>query len=79
VSDAKLEGFLLRDFRHCARTRWAAAGLPYEVAETGIGHKLGGMAGRYTNLTDDHIRDAFEEMFRKFDTRLIREKQRAQK
>src|SRR4030095_20139 len=26
VSDAKVEDFQLRDFRHCARTRWAAAG-----------------------------------------------------
>jgi hypothetical protein len=30
--------FQFRDFRHCARTRWAAAGLPFEVAEIGIGH-----------------------------------------
>jgi integrase len=63
AQDAKIEGFQLRDFRHCARTRWAAAGLPYEVAEIGLGHKLGGMAGRYTNLTDDHIREAFQKLF----------------
>jgi integrase len=59
VQDAKVEDFQFRDFRHCARTRWAAAGLPYEVAEIGLGHKLKGMVGRYTNLTDDHIRNAF--------------------
>ena len=60
--DAKIEDFQFRDFRHCARTRWAATGLPFEVAEIGLGHKLRGMAGRYTNLSDDHIRDAFQKM-----------------
>ena len=55
VADAKIEDFQFRDFRHCARTRWAAAGLPYEIAETAIGHKLKGIAGRYVNLTDDQI------------------------
>jgi integrase len=63
LKDAKLEDFQFRDFRHCARTRWAAAGLPYEVGEIGIGHKLGGIAGRYINLSDDDIREAFQEMF----------------
>ena len=70
VGDAKIEDFQFRDFRHCARTRWAAAGLPYEIAEIGLGHKLGGMAGRYTNLTDEHIRDAFQKLF----TGLLHEK-----
>lgn len=63
VRDAKIEDFQFRDFRHCARTRWAAAGLPYEVAEIGLGHRLGGMAGRYTNLTDEQIREAFQKLF----------------
>ncbi len=63
LEDAKIEEFQLRDFRHCARTRWAAAGLPFEAAEIGMGHKIRGMAGRYTNLSDDQIRNAFQEMF----------------
>ncbi len=63
LDETKIEEFQLRDFRHCARTRWAADGLPFEVAEIGIGHKIRGMAGRYTNLTDDQIRHAFQEMF----------------
>ncbi|MCZ6452589.1 MAG: tyrosine-type recombinase/integrase [Deltaproteobacteria bacterium] len=63
LQDAKIEDFQFRDFRHCARTRWAADGLPYEVAEGGLGHKLPGMHGRYTNLTDDQVRQAFGEMF----------------
>jgi integrase len=65
VIDAKVEDFQFRDFRHCARTRWAAAGLPFEVGEIAIGHKLKGVAGRYINLSDDQIRDAFAEMFAK--------------
>jgi hypothetical protein len=63
VHDAEVEDFQFRDFRHCARTRWAAAGLPYEIGEIGIGHKLRGVAGRYINLSDDQIRDAFKKMF----------------
>jgi len=63
LDDAQIEDFQFRDFRHCARTRWAAAGLPFEVAEIGLGHKIRGMAGRYTNLTDGQIRDAFQKMF----------------
>jgi len=31
----------------------------------GIGHKLSRDRRRYVNLTDDHIRDAFNEMFAK--------------
>jgi len=70
VQNAEIEGFQFRDFRHCARTRWAAEGLPFEVAEIGLGHKIRGMAGRYTNLTDNQIRDSFQKMF----TSCLREK-----
>jgi integrase len=66
VQDAKIEDFQFRDFRHCARTRWAAAGLPYEIGEIGIGHKLRGIAGRYINLSDDQIREAFRKLFPTF-------------
>lgn len=69
IQDAKVEDFQFRDFRHCARTRWAAAGLPYEIGEIGIGHKLPGIAGRYINFTDDHIRHAFREMFSRLATK----------
>jgi len=63
VREAEIEDFQFRDFRYCARTRWAAAGLPFEIAEIGMGHKLPGLVGRYTNLTDGQIRDAFQKMF----------------
>ena len=74
VGDAKVEDFQFRDFRHCARTRWAAAGLPFEIGELGIGHKLRGIAGRYINLSDDQIRIAFAEMYRKIGPSLSQEK-----
>ena len=63
LKEAKIDDFQFRDFRHSARTRWAANGLPFEVAEMGLGHKLRGMAGIYTNLTDDQIRKAFQKIF----------------
>jgi len=77
VGDAKVDDFQFRDFRHCARTRWAAAGLPFEVGEIAIGHKLRGMAGRYINLSDDQIRGAFREMFQKMFPRCSQEKSEA--
>ena len=60
VRVSKVENFQLRDFRHCARTRWASMGLPFEVAEGAMGHKLQGVAGKYINLSDDQVRDAFQ-------------------
>jgi len=33
-----------------------AAGLPFEIGERGIGHKLRGIAGRYIDFSDDQIR-----------------------
>jgi hypothetical protein len=77
VQDAKIEDFQLRDFRHCARTEWAAGGLPFEVAEVGLGHKIRGMAGRYTNLTDDQIREAFQIFVNKVLTQKKRVHERA--
>jgi hypothetical protein len=35
VKDAKIEDFQFRDFRHCAQTRSAAAGLPLKSARSG--------------------------------------------
>jgi hypothetical protein len=46
MSNAEIEDFQFRDFRHCARTRWAAAGLRFEVAENGIGHTIKGVPVR---------------------------------
>jgi integrase len=41
VSDAKVENFQFRECRRCARTRWAVAGLPFEVAEMGLARLRG--------------------------------------
>jgi hypothetical protein len=63
VRDAKVEGFLLKDFRHVARTRWSLAGLPVEVCEIGMGHSLKGLAKVYNNPTDDQLRMAWRNLF----------------
>jgi hypothetical protein len=33
----------------------APDGLPFEIGERGIGHKLRGIAGRYIDFSDDQI------------------------
>jgi len=63
TGDAKVKDFVFHDFRHCAKTKWAAEGLPGDISDVGSGHAIPGMRGRYTNLTDQNIRDAFEKMF----------------
>lgn len=51
-----------------------AAGLPFEIGERGIGHKLRGIAGRYIDFSDDQIREGFREMFERMATRWQQEK-----
>jgi len=63
VKDAKVDGFLLKDFRHVARTRWSLGGLPIEVCEIGMGHSLKGLAKVYSNPTDDQIRQAWQKLY----------------
>src|SRR5262249_6101326 len=60
---AGMEGFLLKDFRHVARTRWSLMGLPVEVAEIGLGYSLKGLAKVYNNPTDDQLRQAWQKLF----------------
>jgi len=62
---AGIENFIWKDFRHCARTRWGAAGLPTDIAEKALGHKLPGLAETYSNLQDADILARFNEMFQK--------------
>jgi hypothetical protein len=39
-----------------------SGGLPFEVAEIGLAHKLRGMTSAYTNQTDDQIKQASPEI-----------------
>ena len=58
MSNAEIEDFQFRDFRHCARTRWAAAGLRFEVAENGmVTHQRN--AGTYIKHSDDQVLEAW--------------------
>jgi integrase len=68
IAKAKIDDFQFRDFRHCSRTRWAAGGLPFEIAELALGHKIHGIAGKYINLGDDHVREAFQNFWNKTGT-----------
>ncbi len=63
---AEVEDFRWHDFRHTAITRWAVAGLPWEVALVASGHKVPGMHGRYTNLQDGDILAAFQRILNTF-------------
>lgn len=62
VQGAKVKEFHFHDLRHCAKTRWAASGLPIDVSDVCSGHAIPGMRGRYINLRDQDIRDSFERM-----------------
>ena len=42
-----------------------AAGLPFEIGERGIGHKLRGIAGPYIDFSDDQIRRCLSKIFRR--------------
>jgi hypothetical protein len=46
----------------------APDGLPFEIGERGIGHKLRGIAGRYIDFSDDQIQEAFLLMHKRTNT-----------
>jgi len=75
VGEAGITDFVFHDFRHCAKTAWAAEGLPGDISDVGSGHAIPGMRGRYTNLTDQNIKEAFEKLF----TRCLHEKEAREK
>lgn len=55
---AGIEDFRFKDFRHTAKTRWAAMGIPAEAAMAMAGHASVEMHYRYVNLTEEDIRSA---------------------
>ena len=64
MKDASIEDFTFHDFRHTAKTRWAKQGLPMEVSDVASGHKIPGIRGRYINLRDQDILEAFASVTR---------------
>lgn len=56
---AGISDIVLHDFRHTAITRWAAMGIPQEIAMKASGHQSLAMHYRYVNLQEQHVREAF--------------------
>jgi len=60
---AGIKNFTFHDFRHCAITRWAAAGIPTAAAMLAAGHKSVASHKKYQNLQRDHLKTAFQNPF----------------
>jgi integrase len=58
-SAAKIKNFTFHDLRHCAITRWAAAGVPTAAAMLAAGHSSVASHKRYQNLTKSDLKAAF--------------------
>ena len=56
---AGLRNFRFHDLRHCAISRWAAAGIPTAAAMQAAGHKSVASHKKYQNLQLDELRNAF--------------------
>jgi integrase len=57
--DAGIKNSTFHDFRHCAVTRWAAAGVPTAAAMTAAGHKSVASHKKYQNLQRSHLKAGF--------------------
>jgi integrase len=58
-SRAGIKDFTFHDLRHCAITRWAAAGVPTAAAMLAAGHSSVASHKRYQNLTKTDLKRAF--------------------
>jgi integrase len=56
---AKIKNFTFHDLRHCAITRWAAAGVPTAAAMLAAGHSSVASHKRYQNLSKSDLKAAF--------------------
>ena len=57
--DAGVKDFIFHDFRHCAITRWAAAGVPTAAAMTAAGHKSVASHKKYQNIQKSQLKAGF--------------------
>jgi integrase len=62
--EAKIKDFHFHDFRHCAVTRWALAGIPEELRKIAAGHSRGSIHQRYINPPDEQMVKIFAENLR---------------
>jgi integrase len=58
---AGIKDFHFHDFRHCAVTRWALAGIPEEVRRLAAGHSRASVHQRYINPADEQMVKIFAE------------------
>jgi integrase len=55
----KIKNFTFHDLRHCAITRWVAAGVPTAAAMLAAGHSSVASHKRYQNLSKSDLKAAF--------------------
>ena len=60
--EAGIQNFTFHDFRHCAITRWAAAGIPTAAAMIATGHTSDQSHKKYQNLQKDQLKNAFQNL-----------------
>jgi integrase len=58
---AGIKDFHFHDFRHCAVTRWAIAGIPEELRKLAAGHKRRSVHQGYINPPDEQMVKVFAE------------------
>jgi len=56
VKRTGIEDFRFKDIRHCAKTRWSEAGIPWDYAMEMSGHASVSMHKRYINPRDEQIK-----------------------
>jgi integrase len=59
---AGIKDFHFHDLRHCAITRWAAAGIPTAPAMQAAGHSSVASHKKYQNLQLDQLKSAFQKL-----------------
>jgi len=59
VRSVGIQNFRFHDFRHTAKTRWVANGVPTEAAMLAAGHKSVEAHYRYVNMQERHLIQAF--------------------
>lgn len=77
---AGVKDFHFHDFRHCAVTRWALAGIPEEVRKLAAGHSRGSVHQRYINPPDEQMVKIFSDSlgWKNVDVALTQELRKAQ-
>jgi integrase len=60
--NAGISNFHFHDLRHCAITRWAAAGIPTAIAMQAAGHSSAASHHKYQNMQRDQMKSGFRKL-----------------